>query len=254
MELEHLIVRPAQRRYATPLLLVHGAWHGAWCWETAMPDLAARGFEAHAFSIRGHGESPRPADFRRSTVIQYASDVRAAIKAVGPRPLVVAHSLGGLLVQLLITGALGPVPEIAGAVMLCTSPVKLSDYFTPRQADEPIALSDMIRLEPHAMRATLFRRDIPDDDLVRHVARMVAEPPIMTMSSMFLRPRPARCHTPMLVIAAERDAVYPLATQRSTAATYGCELVVVPESAHDVMLDPGWPVAADAIERFAASV
>ncbi|NTV62030.1 MAG: alpha/beta hydrolase, partial [Oscillochloris sp.] len=173
MELEHLIVRPAQRRYATPLLLVHGAWHGAWCWETAMPDLAARGFEAHAFSIRGHGESPRPADFRRSTVIQYASDVRAAIKAVGPRPLVVAHSLGGLLVQLLITGALGPVPEIAGAVMLCTSPVKLSDYFTPRQADEPIAISDMIRLEPHAMRATLFRRDIPDDDLVRHVARMV---------------------------------------------------------------------------------
>ena len=23
-------------------VLVHGAWHGAWCWERALPDLAAR--------------------------------------------------------------------------------------------------------------------------------------------------------------------------------------------------------------------
>lgn len=254
MDLEHIIAHPTQRRYARPLLLIHGAWHAAWCWEVAQPDLAARGFEVHAISLRGHGNSPRPANFRRSTVVQYASDVRAAINAIGNRPIVVAHSLGGLLLQLLITGVLGPVPDIAGAIMLCTSPVSLRDYFTPRQSEEPISLSEMLRFEPKAMRATLFRRDINEADLLRHVARLVPEPPMMTMSSMFLRPRPTRCRTPMLVIAAEKDAVYGLPTQRSTAAAYRCGLVVVPESAHNIMLDPAWPVAAEAIERFAANL
>jgi pimeloyl-ACP methyl ester carboxylesterase len=52
------------------------------------------------------------------------------------------------------------------------------------------------------------------------------------------------------VIAAERDAVFDVEAQRVTARAYGAELVVVPGAAHDLMLDPAWPVAADAIERF----
>jgi pimeloyl-ACP methyl ester carboxylesterase len=252
IELEHLIARPARRLYRAPLLLIHGAWHGAWCWEPAMADLAARGFEAHAVSLRGHGGSPRPPGYVRSTIIQYASDVRAAIAAAGPRPVVVGHSLGGMLLQLLITGALGPAPELAGAVLLCSSPASLRAYFARRPAAEPISLPAMLRLEPQAMRAALFRHNIPAAELARHVAQMVAEPPLVTPSSMLLRPRPAARRTPMLVIAAGRDATYGTDVQRATAAAYGCELLVVPEAAHDLMLDPAWPIAAAAITRFAA--
>jgi pimeloyl-ACP methyl ester carboxylesterase len=254
IELEHLIARPARRLHRHPLLLVHGAWHGAWCWERAMEGFAARGFEAHAVSLRGHGGSPRPPGYARSTIIQYASDLRAAIAAVGPPPVVVGHSLGGLLLQLLITGALGPTSEVAGAVLLCSSPASLRAYLARRPAAQPISLPAMLRLEPQAMRAALFRPDIPAAELARHVARMVVEPPLVTPSSMLLRPHPAARRTPILAIAAERDAVYGLDTQLSTAAAYGCELVVVPDAAHDLMLDPAWPIAAEAIERFANSI
>jgi pimeloyl-ACP methyl ester carboxylesterase len=253
IELEHIIARPAHRRHRAPLRLIHGAWHGAWCWDPAMASFAARGFEAHAVSLRGHGGSPRPPGYRRSTIVQYATDVRAAIAAAGPRPLVVGHSLGGLLVQLLITGALGPAPEVAGAALLCSSPASLRGYFARRPAAEPIALPSLLRLEPQAMRAALFRPDIPPADLARHVARMVPEPPLVTPSSMALRPRPAACRTPVLVIAAEYDATYGLETQRATAAAYGVEPLVVPGAAHDLMLDPDWPTAAEAIMRFAGS-
>jgi hypothetical protein len=34
-QLEHLVLHSDERRYATPLLLIHGAWHGAWCWHDA---------------------------------------------------------------------------------------------------------------------------------------------------------------------------------------------------------------------------
>ena len=68
-----------------------------------------------------------------------------------------------------------------------------------------------------------------------------------------LRPRPALNRSPLLVIAAERDAVFSLAEQRRTAAAYNAELLIIPEAAHDLMLDPAWAQAADAIERFAAA-
>ncbi len=54
----------------------------------------------------------------------------------------------------------------------------------------------------------------------------------------------------MLVIAAERDMVFGVQAQQITAATYNVELIIVPEAAHDLMLDPAWPIAPKAIERF----
>jgi pimeloyl-ACP methyl ester carboxylesterase len=252
IQLEHLITYPAQKRHHTPILLIHGAWHDAWCWEQAMADLAARGFEVHAVSLRGHGGSPQPPNFARSTIIQYVSDVRSAIAAVGPRPLVVGHSIGGLLLQLIITGVAGPAPELAGAVLLCSSPVSLQAYFAPRPTqNEPLSMGDMLKFEPRAMRAGLFRADISDAELEHRVSRMVHEPPLVIPSSMLLRPRPDRCRTRVLVIAAGHDAIYTPEVQREIAAAYRGEFVVVPNATHDLMFDPDWPIAAASIAHFA---
>lgn len=251
--LEHLTSHPVQRRYHSPLLLIHGAWHGAWCWEAAREDLAARGFEVHAISVRGHGGSPAPPGYRRSTILDYAREVRGAIAAVDGRPIVVGHSAGGYVVQLLITGIVGPRPPLAGAVLLCSSPTNIGAYFLDRglRGAPMVNLPALLRREPTALRHALFRPDIPDAQLERHRARMVAEPPLVALSSMLLRPRPAACRVPVLVIAAERDAIFDLDIQRETARAYNAQLVVVPGAAHDLMLDPAWPIAAKAIEGFA---
>ena len=37
-------------------VLVHGAWHGAWCWQRVMPLLAAQGHRVHAVTLTGVGE------------------------------------------------------------------------------------------------------------------------------------------------------------------------------------------------------
>lgn len=254
--IEQLIAHPARRRYGPPVLLLHGAWHGAWCWERAMTDLAARGFEAHALSVRGHGGSPAPPGHWRSTVLDYAREVRAAIAGLGGRPLVVGHSAGGYVAQLLATGAVGPAPGLAGLVLLCSSPVSIGAYFLDRglRGAPMVSLPALLRREPATVRRAFFRPELADDELERHRARLVAEPPLVTLSSMLLRPRPAACRAPVLVIAAERDAVFDLAAQRATATAYRAELVVVPGAAHDLMLDPAWPRAAEAIERFVAQL
>ena len=42
------------------VVLVHGAWHGAWCWEPAIAALAAAGVTALAVDLPGHGDDPGP--------------------------------------------------------------------------------------------------------------------------------------------------------------------------------------------------
>ena len=38
---------------ATSIVLVHGAWHGAWCWRRVLPLLREGGVEAHAVTLTG---------------------------------------------------------------------------------------------------------------------------------------------------------------------------------------------------------
>lgn len=221
-----------------------------------MADLAARGFEVHAVSVRGHGATPTPPDHRRSTVLHYVREVRGALAELGGWPIIVGHSSGGYVTQLLITGAVGPAAPVAGAVLLCSSPPDIGAYFLDRgtRGALTINLPALLRREPQAVRQALFRPDIAPAELECHRARLVAEPPLLALSSMLLRPRPAACRAHVLVIAAERDAIFDLAAQRETAAAYHAELLVVPGAAHDLMLDPAWPIAAEAIEHFARRV
>ena len=49
---------PARPPKPTPLLFVHGAFTGAWCWdEHFLPFFAEAGYAAHAVSLSGHGRS-----------------------------------------------------------------------------------------------------------------------------------------------------------------------------------------------------
>jgi pimeloyl-ACP methyl ester carboxylesterase len=49
---------PANRTMKTPLLLQHGAWHGAWCWENGLDHFAELGYEVHALRQPSHGRTP----------------------------------------------------------------------------------------------------------------------------------------------------------------------------------------------------
>jgi pimeloyl-ACP methyl ester carboxylesterase len=52
--------------------------------------------------------------------------------------------------------------------------------------------------------------------------------------------RPASINTPMLVLGAERDAIFTIDDVRRTAHAYGVEAEIFPAMGHDMMLDEGW--------------
>src|ERR1700682_4384448 len=71
--------------------LVHGAWHGAWCWEALIPELQPRGHRAIAMDL--------PSDQRAATFDDYAAAVAASLPP-NPDLVLVGHSLAGMVIPL----------------------------------------------------------------------------------------------------------------------------------------------------------
>ncbi len=79
----------------TPIVvLVHGAWHGAWCWAALQTELDSRGIPSLAVDLPGHGASPAPL----GDLSTDAAAVSATL-AMFTRPiLLVGHSYGGAVI------------------------------------------------------------------------------------------------------------------------------------------------------------
>jgi pimeloyl-ACP methyl ester carboxylesterase len=78
-------------------VLVHGACHGAWCWEAVAAKLAARGHRVVTLDLPGHGR--RVAEYVRASVTGYSRSVMDGMALEGiSRGIVVGHSMGGLVI------------------------------------------------------------------------------------------------------------------------------------------------------------
>lgn len=80
------------------VVLVHGAWHGGWCWQRVLPLLAQQGLAAHAVTLTGVGERAHllTEHIRLST---HVADVLGLIDSWElERVLLVGHSYGGLVI------------------------------------------------------------------------------------------------------------------------------------------------------------
>lgn len=82
----------------TAVVLVHGAWHGAWCWGRVLPLLRVGGVQAHAVTLTGVGE--------RAHLLSPAVDLHTHIQDVLglveaeelERLLLVGHSYAGMVI------------------------------------------------------------------------------------------------------------------------------------------------------------
>ena len=94
-------------------ILVHGAWHGAWCWDKVVPLLRAGGHRVEAIDLPGHGGDA--ANAAAATLDGYVQRVVRSIDAASGPVVLVGHSMGGIA----ITGAADARPEkVAAAVYL----------------------------------------------------------------------------------------------------------------------------------------
>jgi pimeloyl-ACP methyl ester carboxylesterase len=94
----------------TSAVLVHGAWHGAWCFDPVLDALAARGVEAVAVDLPGHGDDVGPLGDLHTD----AARVREVLDGLDDDCVLLGHSYGGAV----ITEA-GSHPKVRHLVYLC---------------------------------------------------------------------------------------------------------------------------------------
>ncbi|HSK88568.1 MAG TPA: alpha/beta fold hydrolase [Anaerolineales bacterium] len=252
MKLEIISEYPAEKTHATPLLFVHGAWHGAWCWENFLPYFAKHGYEAHALSLRGHANSEGRNGIRWYSTSNYLTDLSQVVNTMSAPPILVGHSMGGYIVQKHLESQSAPA-----AVLLASIPtVGILGMFLRWFKRHPVSiLKTLFLLNPWYMVSTpaqakevFFSDDFPNEKFLEYYSRIQAESVIMALEASLLHlPRPRKVQTPLLVIGAENDRIFTVSEQRKTAQAYNTEATIYPNIAHDIMLEPGWGAVADDI-------
>jgi pimeloyl-ACP methyl ester carboxylesterase len=242
--------------HPAPLLFVHGAWHAAWCWEVNFLDyFAGNGYLAAAVSLRGHGGSAalRP---RWCSVADYVADVSAAAETLPTTPVVIGHSMGGLVVQkyleryhapaAVLMAAMPPRGSFAsGLRWIRRHPVHFTRLAVTGQSLKYVNT-------PRLARERFFSAQTADSEVLRYTPLLEEERARRAYLDCLLLnlPRPRRVTTAVLVMGAGEDGAITRNEVLATAAAYRTPAEFFAGMGHDMMLEPGWQCAAQRIHTW----
>lgn len=77
-------------------VLIHGSWHGAWCWDKVVSILVKEGHTVVAPDLPGHGNDKTP--IAKVTLRAYADHVCEVINTQSEPVILVGHSMGGIVI------------------------------------------------------------------------------------------------------------------------------------------------------------
>jgi len=245
--------------HPVPLLFVHGAWHAAWCWdENFLGYFADLGYRAVALSFRGHGGSSSDKPLRTCGVTDYVEDIRSVADSLPTQPVVIGHSMGGLIVQKYLENRRSP----AGVLMSSIPPqgnfgsnlrwLRNHPWHAIKMAVTGKSLPYINT--PVLAREKFFSERTPEDRVVRCAARLQEDSARVSIDCLVLKlPRPKRVTTPLLILGAEQDGAHTRKEVRATARAYGTEAEFFSGMGHNMMLEPGWEAVAERIHGWLGS-
>ena len=86
------------------IVMIHGMWGGSWYWENFKEYFENIGYKCHTPTLRYHDVSPTDKpdpNLATTSLNDYIQDLEEYIKLLDERPIIIGHSMGGLLAQIL---------------------------------------------------------------------------------------------------------------------------------------------------------
>jgi pimeloyl-ACP methyl ester carboxylesterase len=252
----HVIEHGVQSdRGAPPLLFVHGACLGAWCWEDHFLGYFGQlGYHTAALDLRGHGRSAGRNKLQAATIDDFVNDVLKVVSRFEIPPIVVGHSMGGLIAQ-----RLAAQHPLSGVVLLASSPVggmKRPSLDLVRAHPLPflkaILLQDMHRIYPdnRRVRHIMFSPNTPELTVTRCRERLQSESWAACMEMNNPVSPPSNLSCPMLVLGGELDQTVPQEAVLETGKAYHAPTHIFPGVGHNLMLEPSWENVAHYIDQW----
>lgn len=217
------------------IVLVHGAWHGSWCWRHVVPLLELEGHRVLAPDLPGHGDDPASPHIQ--TLARYVERIGTVVAGCDEPAVLVGHSLAGLVISAVAEANPARVARLVfvsgllprdgdSLVRICSTdpdnPMNTATIRTPGHKSQSI---DPARLEE------LFYPDCPAEDIALARHRLGPEP----FATMFntVHVTPGRFGSvPRAYIHCLRDRPLPLFLQEQMVAASPCESVVRLDCGH----------------------
>jgi pimeloyl-ACP methyl ester carboxylesterase len=246
---------------AETIFLIHGLWGGPWCWANYRGMFERQGYHCIATTLPCHDVDPRSApDPRLGTfgLLDYAAAVEAELKQLRTKPILVGHSMGGLLAQMLAARGLAKaivlLAPAAPAGIFAVAPSVIHSFWSiqttwafwrrPVRPTFPEATFSMLHLVPEAERGAIY------DRLVYDSGRVVFEIGYWffdATGASHVNASQVTC--PVLVIAGAQDRITPAWAVHQVARKYGDRATyrAFDDHAHWVIGEPGWEEVAGAV-------
>lgn len=233
------------------ILFVHGAWHGAWCWEKYfVPFFAAAGYDCVTFNLPKHDKPGQIKGVNKLSLDDYVEALKTQVQKLDEQPIIIGHSLGGLILQKYLE-----TEPCKKAILLASVPPKgvlgtTLNFLKKGYAIKSLLTFNMFNLvnSPEKAKWAFFSDNLPDHELLEYTQNLCGESFKLFLQA--LRPNiNINYHNkiPLLVVAAADDTVISVKDNEYTAQYYDADLLVLENIAHDVMLDVTYQKAARAI-------
>jgi len=246
------------------IVMIHGMWGGGWYWENYAKYFEAKGYRCIRPTLRFHDmnpqETPDP-QLGKTSLLDYAEDLEKTIRELKEIPILMGHSMGGLLAQILGSRGLARALVLltpaspAGIMALKFSVIRSfrsilmrwGFWRNPGRQKFEEAVYSMLHLLPMEEQKKTF------DRFVYESGRAASEIGLW----LFDRRKAAavdgsKVTCPVLVIGATEDRITPVSVVRQVANKYG-GMATYKEfggHAHWMVAEPGWEEIAEYVSEW----
>ncbi len=249
---------------SSTIFMIHGMWGGSWQWTAWKKFFEAKGFKCETPALRHHDVDPKakpPAGLGCTGLNDYAADLEERIKKENEKPIIIGHSMGGLLALKLSAKNLA-----SAAVMITPAPpagINALKFSVLKSFAGP-----MLKLKwlgfPHRLsfKAAVYGmlNRLPGDEQQYVYERMVAESGRAAREigfwwadwRMAARVKPASVNKPLLFISASEDRLTPADMIEKIADKYAhvAKHLTYSGHAHFIIREPGWENVAEDIFKW----
>lgn len=220
---------------ARSIVLVHGAWHGAWCWYRVVPALRALGLAPLTPDLPGHGADRTP--HRDCTLANYVARIIDAIDAIDGPVTLVGHSLAGLVIRQVAEARPGRIARLVYLAAFLPADGDSCATLGPPDPDSELARGSAvvadgaaIAVSPEAAARVFYHDCAPAD--VALAERLLVPEPLEPILAPVRLANPLAARIPRTYIGCENDRVIAIARQRQMWMHGGCDRVATLATGH----------------------
>jgi pimeloyl-ACP methyl ester carboxylesterase len=245
------------------IFMIHGMWGTSAFWENYKTFFEGKGYRVITPNLRYHDptrkDDPDPR-LGKVRLLDYAADLEEEIRRLDEKPIIMGHSMGGLLTQILgsrnLGSALVALTPASPVGILGVTPSVLQSFFSilttwgfwykpMRQTFDEACYSMLNLLPPEEQKATYAT-------FVYESGRAIAAVGLWMMGGgLDGRVDASKVSAPLLVIGGGQDRITPVWVVRQVAKKYKHAVYKeYPEQAHWIVAGEGWQEVAEDIESW----